>query len=201
VIKAILFDFGGVIAEEGFREGLKEIARKNGISPEEFFSFVSDFIYTSGYLLGRAAEKDFWDALRKEMSIKGSDEELRREILDRFIIRREIMKLVEQLKKRGYIVGILSDQTNWLDELDKRDGFLKLFDYVFNSYHLHKAKRDPTVFSDVAQTMGLRPEEVLFIDDNPENLRRAEEKGVRTILFTEFEDLLGRLKEERIFTE
>ncbi len=34
VIKAVLFDFGGVLAEEGFREGLKSIGRKNGLDPE-----------------------------------------------------------------------------------------------------------------------------------------------------------------------
>jgi putative hydrolase of the HAD superfamily len=198
VVKAVLFDFGGVIAEEGFREGLKEIARKNGISPEEFFSFVSDFIYTSGYLLGRTAEKDFWDGLRKGRPIKGSDEELRKEILDRFVLRKEMLELVEQLRRKGYIVGILSDQTNWLDELNERYGFFRLFDYVFNSYHLHKGKKDSTVFSDVARAMELRPEEVLFVDDNPENLRRAEDRGLRTVLFDGYEEFIKRLKVEGV---
>ena len=30
MLKALLFDFGGVLAEEGFREGLKAIGTKNG---------------------------------------------------------------------------------------------------------------------------------------------------------------------------
>jgi hypothetical protein len=36
MIKAVVFDFGGVVAEEGFREGLKAIGRKNGLDPRVF---------------------------------------------------------------------------------------------------------------------------------------------------------------------
>lgn len=37
MIKAIIFDFGGVLAKEGFREGLKSIAEKNGLDPSQVF--------------------------------------------------------------------------------------------------------------------------------------------------------------------
>jgi len=33
-------------------------------------------------------------------------------------------------------LGILSDQTDWLDELNERDGFFQHFDCVFNSFHM-----------------------------------------------------------------
>lgn len=33
-IRAVLFDFGGVLAEEGFRIGLRAIARLNSLDPE-----------------------------------------------------------------------------------------------------------------------------------------------------------------------
>lgn len=35
-LKAILFDFGGVIAEEGFREGLHAIAKRTEWIPQTF---------------------------------------------------------------------------------------------------------------------------------------------------------------------
>jgi putative hydrolase of the HAD superfamily len=42
MINAVVFDFGGVLAEEGFMEGLKAIARKNGLNPDEFFKIAID---------------------------------------------------------------------------------------------------------------------------------------------------------------
>jgi len=56
VIRAILFDFGGVIAEEGFWKGLRVIGMKNGIDPDEFFRTVDALIYETGYLIGKADE-------------------------------------------------------------------------------------------------------------------------------------------------
>jgi len=35
-VDAILFDFGGVLADERFRNGLLAIARRNGLNPEGF---------------------------------------------------------------------------------------------------------------------------------------------------------------------
>ena len=53
-LKGVLFDYGGVLAREGFRGGLYAIARKNGLDPETFFLLASDAIYETGYITGRA---------------------------------------------------------------------------------------------------------------------------------------------------
>ncbi len=198
MIRAVLFDFGGVIAEEGFREGLKEIARKNGLDPDEFYRFVTDFIFESGYLTGHASERDFWFALKERFNIKGNIDELREEILRRFIIRPGMLRLVGELRKRGYRVGILSDQTNWLDELNKRFRFFDSFDYVFNSYHMKKAKRQLELFQQVVEEMGVSPDEVLFVDDTEVNVTKAREAGFRAVLFSDVDSLRELLKEKGV---
>ena len=52
MITTVLFDYGGVIAEEGFREGLLAIARNNGLDPDAFYQGVCRIIADSGYLTG-----------------------------------------------------------------------------------------------------------------------------------------------------
>jgi putative hydrolase of the HAD superfamily len=44
VVKVIFFDYGGVIADEGFKYGLDAIARLNGIDPEFFFNTLYSVI-------------------------------------------------------------------------------------------------------------------------------------------------------------
>src|SRR5512147_1080947 len=85
MIKTVIFDFGGVLAEEGFREGLLAIARKYGLDPEAFFVDVDSLIENTGYLTGTADETSFWNAVRAATGIDGDDGALRREILSRFI--------------------------------------------------------------------------------------------------------------------
>jgi putative hydrolase of the HAD superfamily len=199
-LKAVIFDFGGVLAEEGFRDGLLAIGRKYGADPERFRQTADDLIHETGYVTGAAEEAAYWDALRTRTGINGSNVELRREILSRFVLRPEVLAVADGLRGRGYITAVLSDQTNWLDELDRTTPFLRRFDRVFNSYRLRKSKRDPSVFDDVCEALGVNPGEALFIDDNPDNVRRAAERGLRVILFTgiaSFIDELERLHLDR----
>jgi putative hydrolase of the HAD superfamily len=94
-----------------------------------------------------------------------------------------MLKLIEKLRQAHIRIGILSDQTNWLDELDIKYDIFRRFDYVFNSYYLGKSKRDPTLFEDVLGLMGIRAREVLFVDDYPGNIERAKGCGLHAVLY------------------
>ena len=144
-IEAVLFDFGGVLSEEGFRNGLRAIANSNGLDVETFVRTANDVIHACGYVIGKASESAYWEILRRTTGIQGDDQHLRNEILSRFIMRKWMIDTVKRLKDIKLRVGILSDQTNWLDELDAHHDFFRLFDYVFNSYHMGKSKKDPTI--------------------------------------------------------
>jgi putative hydrolase of the HAD superfamily len=198
-LKGVLFDFGGVLAREGFRGGLYAIARKNGLDTEPFFRLASDAIYDTGYITGRATEADYWEALRLATGIRGTVEELTGEILPRFILRPVMIDAVRLLRQKRYVVAIASDQVDWLERLDERDRFYGEFDRVFNSYRLGKGKRDATFFDDVANALSLAPGEILFLDDNPGNVERASSRGMLSMavrnaeyVAEELADLPGR---------
>jgi len=194
-IKAVLFDFGGVLAEEGFRQGLMAIGRAAGFSPEAFFETAAAAVYDSKYVLGEADEAAYWGMVRQKTGIKGSDEEFRSAILERFRLRPWMLKIVRRLRARRYIVGILSDQSQWLDELDERDDFFKEFHEIFNSYHLGKGKKDPSLFPEIAAKLRLKGSEILFIDDNEGNVERARMQGWNAILYRNREDFLQEMTE------
>jgi len=195
MIKAVIFDFGGVLSEEGFRQGLKAIAYKNRIDPEDFFITAEELIYQTGYVTGLSDEADFWNALREKTGITGSNAELREDILRRFILKPAVIEHVKKIKAFGLITAILSDQTNWLDEINKKTPFYHHFDYVFNSFTLKKGKKDPSVFNDVCAAIGIKPDEAIFVDDNINNIRRASASGLRVIHFSNinsFEKEMGK---------
>ena len=96
--EAVLFDFGGVLADEGFYQGLLAIGRGQGLDPELFFRTADRLIYETGYLVGQASEEAYWRALRKETGIRGSDSEFRAEILTRFVMRPAMLMHVDRLR-------------------------------------------------------------------------------------------------------
>lgn len=184
MITTLLLDFGGVLAEEGFYAGLRELGTDRGLDPDRFFKDVERIIFDSGYLVGRSGEAAFWDAVRRETGITGSNSVLREEILRRFTLRPEMLAVVDQSRRAGLTVAMLSDQTNWLEEIDSRTPFLDRFDRIFNSFRLHKSKRDPSVFTDVCDMLGVPPDSVLFVDDNAGHIERAAGRGLQVYHFT-----------------
>jgi putative hydrolase of the HAD superfamily len=182
--QVVLFDYGGVLAEEGFTAGLKAIAVANGLDPDLFFHQATEIIYACNYVIGQATAADFWRLVRRELVITGSDDELSNEILSRFILRRGMMDKVRAIKRQGIRTAILSDQTNWLDLLDRRDNFLLEFEPVINSYFLGRTKRDPATFNEALRILAVRPEQILFVDDNQGHIDRAVKLGLHTHLFT-----------------
>jgi putative hydrolase of the HAD superfamily len=196
--RAVLFDFGGVLATEGFREGLQEIARRQGLDPREVHMTGMDAIYDSGYIVGNGSEAEFWAVMRERTGLAGTDEELSGEILGRFVVRPRMLEAVRRLRGMGIITAILSDQTDWLERLDDRDLFYVEFDHVFNSYRLGKGKRDPSLFADVVAGVGIVPHEALFVDDMPANVERAKHEGLQGMVFADEEGFLAEL--ERLFS-
>lgn len=198
VYSTILFDFGGVLAAEGFRAGLEAIGRELGLDPVETFLLGQEIVYSSGYVVGAAGEASFWDEFRRRTGIAANDHELRRRILDRFLPFPEMLAAVNRLRQLGFTLAIVSDQTNWLDELDERHRFFALFHRIFNSYHHGRSKKDSRFFVEVLAELDCKPEAALFLDDDQGNLDRARAQGIRGILVTdpgralrELEQLLG----------
>jgi putative hydrolase of the HAD superfamily len=186
-IDIVLFDFGGVIAEEGFKHGLAAIAQANGLDENTFIQFAHEAIYSTGYVIGRVPESVYCDTLRQNTGIKGDDDSLRNEIFARFIVRDWMIDLVKTLKANGVKIGILSDQTDMLDKLDVKYDFFRFFDYIFNSYHMGKGKRDPNLFDDIIHALKTEPDRILFIDNNPKYVDRAMQKGWKGIHYVDRE--------------
>ena len=182
-IRAVLFDFGGVLVEEGFREGLYDLARQQGLDPQTVHEAAYDAIYESGYILGQGTAEDFWQILRSKTGMSGDLNSLLLAIASRFAPRPRMRALVRTLRQQGYITAILSDQTERLDHLDAEFHFFQDFDKVYNSYHLGKGKRDPSLFDDVVSELGLTPQHVVFVDDDPGNVERARSRGLTAVLF------------------
>ena len=195
ILKAVLIDFGGVFAEEGFRNGLRRIAEQNRVDPDMVEKTAFDLVYSTGYVLGRCNEATFWKAIKEATGVAGDNDKLREIILKDFIIRPWFPEIIIKLSAQGLIVCLLSDQTDWLDRLNERDNFYQLFNHIFNSYYMGRSKSDPDLFCDIANKLGLNPEEILFVDDYHGHIERAKRKGLKTHLFIDREGFQKDLSE------
>jgi len=195
------FDFGGVIAEEGFANGLRSLGRAEGIDPQLMLKTGIETVFSTGFVLGRGSEDAFWRELREKTGLTADVDSCRKTILDGFVLRPWMLEIVDSLRAADRKCAILSDQVSWLDTLEDHYGFFHHFDRVFNSFHQGKSKRDPSLFTDVLEAVHTRADLALFVDDSEGNIQRAAEQGLTTIHYQFKADFLRRLHEHCPFMQ
>ena len=104
-------------------------------------------------------------------------------------------ELVERLKIIGYSVYGL---TNWsmetFPEAREHFGILQMIERYVVSGAEGYVKPDPRLFQVLLDRYGLKAEECIFIDDNPDNVAAARKMGMQGIVFTSAENLREELK-------
>lgn len=192
-LAAVLFDFGGVLAEEGFREGLIHIARTAGRDPATVVPTAYEMAWSTGFVIGGVGEAGFWQAFRQATGIVGADADLSEAVLSRFVPRPFMFAVADAARAAGLITAILSDQTEWLARLDARHDVFSHFDRVFNSYDHGVTKREPAFFELALRALDVAPQQTLFIDDAAHNTELAASLGLRTILYRDRASFLSEL--------
>lgn len=93
----------------------------------------------------------------------------------------DVPPALEALKAQGYTLALMPNQSQFNSEeyLNSRMG--QDIDKVFWSYKLNLAKPDPRYFQVVLKDLGIKPEEFLFVDDQPANLLAARNLGINVV--------------------
>ena len=96
----------------------------------------------------------------------------------------DVLDGVRALAGRGLIRALTTNQNEpraaWMRANLPYD---ELFDAQFYSCEVGLAKPDPAYFTHVLETLGVRPEDALFLDDTAANVESAAQLGLRAELF------------------
>ena len=93
----------------------------------------------------------------------------------------------------NYIVAIASNSnSDYLRDLFKKENLNNLFEKIFISGEIGFSKPTEKFFEYMVNELNLKPNEIIFIDDNIQNIESAKNLGFYSI---HFEDAI-RLKEK-----
>ena len=90
--------------------------------------------------------------------------------------------LVKSLRNEGHRVYLFSNTSLPHARLLKRTGWDTLFDAILTSCELRSCKPSAAAFRRALERVKAAPSEVVFVDDKEENVRGAEEFGIRRAL-------------------
>jgi HAD superfamily hydrolase (TIGR01509 family) len=197
-IKVIVFDFFGVICPDLAALAGAEFSKRHGIDPVSF----SKFGHTHRLALdgGKLTQLEFAAKIKGAWQLPDTPLQLCQELnrLDGkfYAFDAALHDLISDLKpqvKIALMSNSAREESTYLRSLGSYD----VFDEVFLSSEYGLTKHEHRWFELVAEKLGSRPEEILLIDDAPQNITTAAESGwTESILYTtsdRLKDQLGRL--------
>jgi len=187
-IKHLIFDLGGVIIDLDPGSTFKAFERLTGRPFEHWKEGMDHSQLFLDYEKGLIDDTQFREGVRRLGNITATDAEidLAWNAMLGNIPAHRIQKVVEL--GQDFTTYVLSN-TNHIHELAfnqilyRSMGKAELghfFHKVYFSHNMKLRKPDAEIYRAVLDDSGLKPEEVLFLDDKPENLRGAEKLKIQT---------------------
>jgi len=174
MIRAFVFDFGGVLVQGAHAQWYYNLAERLGLP-------IQRWVET---LYGTAWRGTYADYISCFRWIVPALEVITRVCYGTRWLHGEVVDIVEQLGAH-YRIGLLSNASSRLERwLVDPLGIRHLFDAVVISAIEGVAKPDPLAFELALQRLGVAPDETLFVDDLTRNTAAAASLGMDTITFT-----------------
>ena len=105
--------------------------------------------------------------------------------------------LVEELQNQQIRVGLLSNVDKRFAKLIGDLGFYQPFDPCLLSCEMGVEKPDPKIYEMLIERLGFPAEEIVFIDDNVENVKAAKKLGLDAIAFESEEQIRKELNQRK----
>ncbi len=182
MIKAIIFDLGGVLFTNGTKRFIEIIAKEHNLDKERTKNVMEGEI-GSLYRVGKITRDEFWQRLLKELEIHADIDTLEEEWISGYKLIEGTRDLVAELSKK-YKVYFLSDNVKErVEKINKKYSFLDWFEDGVFSHEVGIRKPNPGIYKVTLKKAGVKAEEAVFIDDKAQFLTPAKEMGMLTFLF------------------
>lgn len=180
MLRAIYFDYHGVLDERKFSGLVDVLVRAVPHAPEHLRAHIEPTVYA--YATGETTPTVFWNTMTElfgpTVVAKGKAYQLHVQP------NREMWELLNKLHQQ-FSIGLFSDCA-----IDKRDVIVRsynlpeFFDQLIFSCDVRQTKMDPNFYRRMLRDGLYQPEECLLIDDNHQAIGQAKSLGFLTHEFT-----------------
>ena len=195
MIKAIAFDYRGVV-EISDGDLIEEIVEYLKITKEKWKTIYNKYIS-----FANSGEKSWEDVvILTALSLNASQNQLSdiKKMITRHenkkFLNSEIINLIISLKKKNFKIGLISNFTSNLRQRLSDQKIINLFDAIIISGEVGYRKPEPEIFHKLFESLGVKSNELVFIDDSQKSLTNAKEVGYYPLLFLNTKQINKDLK-------
>lgn len=200
MIKRILFDLGEVVFTNDWHYECPEKFAEY----TEYFGITYDQMEAGWvtcwpqYEIGKITEDEFWTLFLTNAGSKKIDIGHAKDLWKKYFGEKPgMLDLLEKLKDKHKLVVFSSTGKEWMEYKKQKYHLDRYFVDYITSCGAGLSKKDPALYQYVINHLGLKPEEILIIDDNQNVVEQAQKAGMNTILFMDAEQLeteLGKMQ-------
>lgn len=188
-IQNVIFDLGGVLLPLDFQRTFTAFGQLAGKPADDA---LRDAIIAQPFFLdyekGLLSDADFRDELRRSLRLSASDEQIDAAWNALLLpIEQHSYELLRRVRQRFRIFLLSNTNEIHLQHFSavvRRDtggaSLDEFFDRAYYSHRMNMRKPDTEIFERVLQENNLAADETVFLDDNLDNLRGAEQAGLHT---------------------
>lgn len=192
MIKAIIFDVGGVVFKARIEEVYEKLAKKLGIPLSKFEAVRKK--YKDAAQRGEISTEELLTKMSSELNVdKSKLRALWQETYsETMVVDNDVLEFVDLLKEKGYATALITNTTGIHTVINKMRGIYGRFSPAILSNEVGMRKPEERIYKEMLKRLKLKAEECVFTDDREEHLEPARKLGMRPIAFK----TLGQFKRE-----
>jgi putative hydrolase of the HAD superfamily len=185
-VRAVAFDIGGVLERLGpVGQWLTPWQERLGMAEAEFESALGRVDPEGVISTGGLTEAEYSGRYAEALGLSGAQ-------LTEFMaglwhwycgeLDQELLAYATELRP-AHLTGILTNSADGARrEEQARYSFAELFDVIIYSHEVGLAKPDPRAYALLCAELQVAPDELVFLDDRPENVAAARRLGIHAVL-------------------
>ena len=192
-IRAVFFDFGGVLMRTEFQAPRQHLAERFKLDYEDIDKIVFGSESARRASVGEITEEAHWLEVLKRLKrpaseIKSfSDEFFGGDILDH-----NLVEYIRSLHGRIH-TGLISNAWSGLRDFIAREKIIDIFDTVVISAEVGVVKPEAKIYDIALEQAKVSAKEAVFVDDMKVNIEACEKVGMKGILFKDPKETMGQL--------
>lgn len=199
VIRSFLFDMGNVLVHFSHDRMCQQMGLLCGRSGDDIRRLLLDSGVQWNFERGLMSAEDFHRRFQEIVGKGVEFQDLINAASDIFELNREIVPVLDGLKKNGYRLVLLSNTSVWHFEfIKKRFDVLNRFDRFVVSYEAGAVKPEPAIFEQALEVIHCVPQECFYTDDIPLYVEAGRKFGLDAEVFTDVDRLKKQLQVRRV---
>ena len=182
MIKVAAFDIGKVLLDFDYGIFVRRMAPRTQMDVPALDAFLNQSPLLAQYESGQLTSLEFFTVVQNETGFDGTEPEFAAYFEDIFTPIDEIIDLHANLAARGFPTYTLSNTNEMaVRHISRAYDFWPRFTGHILSHEVRALKPNPKIYEVFEQTTGCQGNEILYLDDRPENVAAAATRGWHAI--------------------